>query len=309
MQEQPPISVLHVGGALEAHESLLEAAGFALCGAPDSKAALERIHNDPPGILVLPYAGDGIEAHPLLLSLRSDNLYGRMPIVLTLTEADLSRGVDWEALPCDDYLVTPAQEGELLSRLRLAAARVQREMDANPLTGLPGNITIMREAERRLASGEPFAVAYLDLDHFKPFNDRYGFIRGDEVLRMTARIMLNAIRSLRSPNTYVGHVGGDDFIFITPVELVEQACKRVLADFDHIILNFYDEEDRIAGAISSEDRQGRPRRFPIMSCSIAVVDAGQSAVDHIGDISARAAEVKRFAKGLPGSNYIIDRRR
>ncbi len=290
------------------HVEALEAGGFAVVTAHTRTAIHTAIYAEPPQCVLLPLELTGAGGASLLEELKSDNLYGHIPAMVTLTVEDIPE-VDWNRVPADDYLVRPFEAEELVSRVRLCLARAQRDVNANPLTGLPGNITIMREAEGRLASGVPFAIGYLDLDHFKSFNDKYGFGRGDEVLRMTARIIVNVVRGLNSRETYVGHVGGDDFVFIAPPPLVEKVCEEIARNFDLIVPDFYSAEDRARRCIESVDRKGTPQTFPMMSCSIAVVDTTHSRVAHVGDISKRCAEVKKYAKTIPGSSYLIDRRK
>lgn len=287
----------------------LEAGGVRTVVAHTTRDILAAVYADPPRCIVLPFGLPGTNSgkSTLLDEIKADNIYGHLPAILMVTPEDLAR-IDWQATPADDYVFLPVDPETLLSRVRLCMARAQRDVNANPLTGLPGNITIVREAERRLAENRPFSTGYLDLDNFKPFNDKYGFSRGDEVLRMTARILVNAIRGLNDPQTYVGHVGGDDFVFLAPPALAEPACKEIIHSFDLIVPNFYDDDDRHAGGIHSVDRRGNAQFFPLMTCSIAVVDTSIAVVDHIGDISSRAADVKKYAKTLPGSNFLVDRR-
>lgn len=304
--------ILVVGHSAEGCAPLvdaLDAAGFKASAAYTGTAILSSIYADPPQCVVVPHGlcASG-NSGPLLLQLKGDAVYGHLPVILTLTQEE-AEAADWSRLPADDYVVTPFSSGELVSRVRLCLARTQRDVNANPLTGLPGNISILREAERRLAAGQHFAMAYADLDYFKAFNDKYGFARGDEILRMTARIIVNAIAGLGSAETYVGHVGGDDFIFATPPALMVRACEEITRNFDLIVPNFYDDDDRAAGGIHSVDRQGSAAVFPLMGISLAVVDTSISAIQHLADISARAAQVKKFAKAVPGSNYVIDRRK
>ncbi|MCF6285069.1 MAG: diguanylate cyclase [Candidatus Hydrogenedentes bacterium] len=273
---------------------------------PDLLQAI--IQEAPPGCIIVPYGLRGPDGGTSLVeSLKSDTIYGHLPMITTLPAAAL-RGIDWGDVQVDDFLLEPFERDTLLARVQICLARAQRDQDANPLTGLPGNLAIIREAESRLKKDTPFCVAYLDLDNFKPFNDKYGFLRGDEVLRMTARIVVNAVRALNRNDTHVGHVGGDDFIFILPPGVAQSTCDEVTKNFDLLIPNFYDVEDRIRGAIHSIDRQGDSRTFSLMTCSIAVVDTSLHPVKHIADISARAAQVKKLAKSVEGSNTYFDRR-
>lgn len=310
LETKPRILVVdHSAEACLPLVSALDAAGFRGVSAYTGTAILATIYADPPQCVILPHGLPSTSGTGLLVEqLKNDNVYGHLPIILTVDKKEVD-GLDWGHVPADDYVVRPFTDAELISRVRLCLARTTRDVNANPLTGLPGNISILREAERRLATGQPFAMAYADVDHFKPYNDKYGFARGDEVLRMTGRIIVNALSSLGSSETYVGHVGGDDFIFLAPPSMAMRACEEIVRNFDLIVPNFYDEMDRSQGCIHSFDRKGNPAVFSLMGLSIAVVDTHLSSIVHLADISSRAAGVKKVAKTIPGSNYIIDRRK
>ena len=151
-------------------------------------------------------------------------------------------------------------------------------------------------------------LCYGDLDHFKAFNDKYGFSRGDEVIRMTARVITNAVRQSGSKLSFVGHIGGDDFIFLLPLEEVDGMCQEILKNFDLVVTTFYDEEHRMRRSIETVDRRGNRATFPIMSLSIAVVHNEKRPFTHFGEMSAIAAELKKYVKEMKGSNYFKDRR-
>lgn len=291
-----------------AHAALVRAAGFDVAMATGVGGVFEAIHVRPPACILVPYLNAPEAATALVRELKSDHVYGHLPVILFFG-ADHAAGMKWDEVPGDDFVVLPATAGELGARLRLCIERSGRDLDANPLTGLPGNLTIMREAEKRIAANVSFAMGYIDIDNFKPYNDKYGFSRGDEVLRMSARVVVNAVRALQVGGSYVGHVGGDDFIFIVPPGQAEEASKAIVDSFDQVVPNFYDGVDRRAGQIVSLDRQGQQRTFPLMGISIAVVDTSQSNVRHVGELSTRAAEVKKLAKSINGSSYLVDRRR
>ena len=286
----------------------LREAGYRVAIAAKGQDALNVFYGEPPQCVLVRHGLEARLGRSLLAEIKGDHAYGHVPVILLATQGEVAAGIDWEQVPADDYVIEPAPPATVLSRIRICWARARRDIHANPLTGLPGNLTIALEAERRLDAGIPFAIAYADLDAFKAYNDKYGFSRGDEVLRMTSRILVNATRSLGSDDTYVGHIGGDDFVFITPPELMARACEAIGAHFDAIVRSFYDEEDRAEGRILSKDRQGNPCTFPLMSCSIGVVDTSQSKVSHIGELVSRATEMKSAAKGSPGSNYKVDHR-
>ncbi|NIA13229.1 MAG: diguanylate cyclase [Nitrospiraceae bacterium] len=297
------------GGIRETACAELEDAGFRAATCADSGAMLTAIYASPPQCLVLDASRDGAALEESVRRLKADNVYGHLPVLLILAREETATESDWEALPADDYLMESWTPGEVVSRVRLALARARRDIDANPLTGLPGNQAIMREAGYRLGSGRSFALAYLDLDNFKPYNDKYGFSRGDEVLRMTARVLVNAVTALDSSDTHVGHVGGDDFIFLTPPECLVEVCDEVTRNFDSIVPSFYDEEDRQAGVIRSTDRRGGAKTFPLMTVTIVALDTGTARIKHLAAASTRLAELKRYAKRSQKSNYVLDRRK
>ena len=308
MNESEPALIMLIHSGAEQRSSLsaiLDSGGYRVSTEPRADEALEHALAEPPSLLLLEY---GPGAQELVSAIKSHNMYGHLPVMLVFSEA-LEEGIEWEPLHADDYVCEPVAPAELLSRVRLCRARYHRDVNTNPLTGLPGNLTILREAERRLATKEPFALAYLDIDSFKPFNDVYGFSRGDEVLRMTARILVNTLRQVPSPDVYVGHVGGDDFVFMTPPDVVRNACERIVRSFDQIVVNFYDDEDRRRGGLMARNRKGEEEHHPLMTCSLGVVVADDSKITHIGDLLSRITQVKGHAKRLPGSNYTIDRRR
>jgi diguanylate cyclase (GGDEF)-like protein len=282
---------------------------FTVRVASNATTTMDLLYAEPPNCLLIDFALLEHDEMHLLRKIKSDNVYGHLPVILLLHQRHLDAGLDWSVLPADDYVLKPYHSQELLSRVNLSLARAQRDIGANPLTGLPGNLAIMRDAEKRLHKGQPFAMGYLDVDNFKAFNDTYGFTRGDEILRMTARIIVNNILAVDEKDCAVGHIGGDDFVFVTPSDSVAAVCERVIQDFDRIVPAFYDEKDRTTGCIEGTDRQGNKQQFPFMSVSIAVVDTGVVEVAHVGDLSARVAQVKKFVKQKPGSVYMIDRRR
>jgi diguanylate cyclase (GGDEF)-like protein len=152
-------------------------------------------------------------------------------------------------------------------------------------------------------------LCYLDLDNFKAFNDCYGFARGDEALRMTARIVSNVVQRISDGAGFVGHVGGDDFFFIIPAQCGKECCEEIITNFDLVIPTLMDEEDRARGYIESKDRQGNPQRFPLLSASIAVIDLTITELNHLGEASAIAGELKKAVKKRKGSNYMVNRRK
>lgn len=183
----------------------------------------------------------------------------------------------------------------------------QLSLDASPLTRLPGNIAIERSINRRLRDNMSFAMCYLDLDNFKSYNDRYGYIMASEVLKKTGEIIHDAVKRLSDPDAFVGHIGGDDFVVVIDARFAKNACQSIIADFDAMVPAWYSEEDRAAGAIQGIDRYGVPRIFPLLSMSIAALTCQPGCYATAAEIATAAAKVKDRVKESSGSNYIIVR--
>lgn len=208
-------------------------------------------------------------------------------------------------IPHGDEIGTLAQDfSRMAERLKQLE---QTSLDASPLTRLPGNIAIERSLNRRLREHATFVMCYLDLDNFKSYNDRYGYIKASELLKETARLIHDAVIRLGDPEAFVGHIGGDDFIAIVSADKADAACREIISDFDSMIPAYYSDEDRVAGAINGVDRYGVPRMFPIVSISIAALSCSPGDYATAAEIATAAAEVKDHVKGSSGSNYIIVR--
>ena len=210
--------------------------------------------------------------------------------------------------------IPPGDEiGDLAEDFTRMAKRLkileQLSLDASPLTRLPGNIAIERVLTKKLQKGETFAVCYADLDNFKGYSDRYGYIRGSDLIKMTGEVIHEAVQKNADENAFVGHIGGDDFIMIIASDEVDRVCQAVIDAFTDEVPQFYTPEDLEQGHIEGPDRYGIIRKFPIMTISIAVVMCQQGEYDSAVKIAKTAAEIKDFAKGEAGSNYFIDRRK
>ena len=184
----------------------------------------------------------------------------------------------------------------------------QMSLDASPLTRLPGNIAIEQVLEAKLGEGAPFAVCYADLDNFKAYNDRYGYIKGSELIKCTGEIIYEAVTAVESVNAFVGHVGGDDFVMVISPETAAEVCRAVIDKFDGTITNYYLPEDIATGWTEGVDRYGTHRKFPIMTISIAIVICQKGTYDSAVSIARAAAEMKNALKEKSGSNFSLNRR-
>ncbi len=181
-------------------------------------------------------------------------------------------------------------------------------LDASPLTRLPGNIAIEQVLKGKMEHGEKFALCYADLDDFKAFNDRYGYARGSELIKMTGEVIHKAKHDYGDAGDFVGHIGGDDFVLITSPENIDVICQAIITAFDQAAPSFYDDDDRARGYLEGTDRYGVSRRFQLISISIAVVSDTRRVFTSPIEIARVANEIKDYVKTLPGSNYLVDRR-
>jgi diguanylate cyclase (GGDEF)-like protein len=239
--------------------------------------------------------------------LKTDSFTGIVPIAVCTRNEDISFAAAFDA-KADEVLHDGATSVEVPLRLDALLRRSDRDTYVHPSTRLPGAVEIETEISRRLDLSEAFAVCYADLDHFKEYNDRYSYYDGDRVIRILAKILHDVAKGTCGEEAFVGHIGGDDFIFIMPVARVAEVCDEIVHAFDTLIPYQYSEQDRRAGYYFGKDRRGQLHKVPLMSVSIGVVTNERRNFTHAGQVSELATEMKSYAKTLPGSVYTIDRR-
>jgi GGDEF domain-containing protein len=249
----------------------------------------------------------GMDGFTLAQKLRGDRETSLTPIIFLSARGQTADKVRAFKLGAEDYLVKPFDSAELVARVEKALARRDLELGASPTTRLPGSMAIEAEIDRRLsASGGDFAFCYLDLDNLKAFNDYYGYAKADGVILQTGDIVREVVARVGGPGDFIGHIAGDDFVFITTRDHADQVCLTVIETFDRLVPLYYNKVDRERGFIETNDRYGVLRRFPIMSVSIACATrAGRNIISH-ADLSAAAAELKQRAKAIQGSSYVRD---
>jgi diguanylate cyclase (GGDEF)-like protein len=282
--------------------------GFEVDTAIDGEDALQTATANPPDVIVLDIMMPRMDGLTALHRLRSQASTANIPIILLTARGlpeDRVRGLE---LGADDYITKPFDIIELAARVRSVLRRTQAARDLSPLTGLPGNFKITAEIEQCISSERDFALVHGDLDNFKAFNDHYGFMRGDEVIRFCAKCFHVAAENLGIQNAFVGHIGGDDFVAIIPPEVSESFAKEVIERFDDGILDLYDTADALRGYIEVIDRRGERYAFPVVSLSLGVASTDVREIGTQWEASAIAVEMKEFAKKQPGSTYRIDRR-
>ena len=179
----------------------------------------------------------------------------------------------------------------------------------SPLTNLPGNVQIQAEIKRRLMKKEYFVMLYLDLDNFKAYNDVYGFAKGDEIIKFTARTIINNVHAKDEDNNFVGHIGGDDFIAIVDDDNFEEICQNIVLEFDKNIKKYFNEDDLKKGYLEVPNRKGIIEEFPLTTISVGAVEVTPGRFKNALEIGEEGAQVKHLAKTISGSTYVIDRRK
>jgi diguanylate cyclase (GGDEF)-like protein len=287
----------------------LRAAGYDVRTASDGEQALQLARERCPELVLADVMMPKMDGFELTRRLR-DDVHTASVSVIMLTARGLSADkLEGFSVGADDYVVKPFDTPELLARIR-GALRRSREMRAqSPLTGLPGNVRIAQEIEQRCSSSAPFAILYVDLDHFKAFNDHYGFVRGDDVLQATGRLLQEVVVDSGGADAFVGHVGGDDFVIACEADRARPLAERVVESFDERIGELYDPTDRERGYVEVENRLGKIERFPIVTVSIGIATTEHRFFEHYAEAVAVATEMKAYTKRAhEGSSWAVDRR-
>lgn len=284
--------------------------GFSVHVAHDGEEAMLLAHELRPEAVLLDVMMPGLDGYEVCKRLRSDPRTSHSAIIMLTAKSLSADTVLGLTSGADDYIAKPFDPPELVARVRAALRRTRQLRDISPLTGLPGNSEITRRLEDLVAAGDQFALVHTDLDRFKSFNDRYGFIRGDDAIRATADVLAEVVTESPSELKFLGHVGGDDFVVIIEPDHTERFCKRVVDAFDTMAPRLYDDDDREQGYIEVDDRRGTGRRVSIMTISMGVATTAHRAISSLGEASAIATEMKEVAKqDQDVSSYRIDQRR
>lgn len=286
-----------------------DARGMQVLALPSAEAIESIALRGHPCLVFLDAQRAGAAGEALVRRLKSDSFTAIMPIFALAGEHQSAMVREWFALGADEVLTGYFSPEEQLARMDAIVQRTERDVAVHPSTRLPGTTEIEREMRRRLDSGGEFAVCYADLDHFKEFNDRYSYYDGDRVIYLLSRLLHDVVKGLLGPEGFVGHIGGDDFIFVIPAAEIGGVCGEILAVFDTLIPLQYNEQDRRAGYFFGKDRRGQLHRVPLMTLSIGIVTNRNRKFTHPAQVSELATEMKSYAKTLPGSVYVVDRRR
>lgn len=273
------------------------------------KPDIDGVVKISPDIIIVDVCSAAIEGFRICDSLKKNFATAYIPIITLITKHQLKEHILDYKQHIDDYMIKPPDPLEFRLRIDMAVKKAQHSFYANPLTGLPGSIVIEETLKERLGSRNHFVTGHVDIDHFKSFNDKYGYLKGDRVIMQTAYMLRTAVKTWGNRNDFIGHIGGDDFVLITTPNRYNDICKNLICMFDTVIPFHYCAGDRRQGYILAKDRTNRLKKIPIMSVTIALVMKNSPAeVKSIIELNDRIAEVKQYLKKIPGSKYMADRR-
>ncbi|HZC07331.1 MAG TPA: response regulator [Ktedonobacterales bacterium] len=285
----------------------LEAEGYNPLVACTGEEGVMLALREDPQLILLDLMLPGMDGFAVVQNLRGNARTAHIPVMVVSARHDAADKVRAFESDVDDYLTKPFNGDELLARIRTQLRHVQ-QLQLSPLTGLPAGLRVERAIEDRLAEPGCWSILYLDLDNFKAYNDVYGFVRGNDLIRLLGRTINATMRELGGSTDFLGHVGGDDFILLTSPERVDSLCKQIIARWDTESRAYYSPEDRERGTLIAVDRLGQRQTYPLVALSIGVVTNERRPITSLAEVSRIAAEVKRAAKSMPGSCWYVDRR-
>lgn len=270
---------------------------------------IDKALKNIPSIIII--NEDAIEVNVLDLckKIRNDDDNSITPVIVVSSNPDKDHRIEILKESIEYYIKKPVNEEYLYYTVKNLSRLLTINRRISPLTGLPGNVQIHAELKKRLSNQEDFSVLYLDLDNFKAYNDVYGFLKGDQIIKFTADTIVTCVHSMIQEGAFVGHIGGDDFVAIIPTLNSEKICQNIIANFDYRVKEFFTEADQEKGYIEVENRKGVIEQFPLTSISIGVVVADIGRFYNMLEIGEIGAQVKHAAKSVMGSSYAIDKRK
>jgi diguanylate cyclase (GGDEF)-like protein len=286
----------------------LRAAGYDVRVAADGSLALDAARERCPDLVLADVMMPNMDGFELTRRLRQDPRTATVSVIMLTARGLSADKLEGFAIGADDYIVKPFDTPELLARIRGVLRRSRDTRTQSPLTGLPGNVRIEEEIDARVDRAEPFAILYADLDHFKAYNDHYGFMRGDEVIQTTARLIGDAARGASEGAAFIGHVGGDDFVVVVSPEQAERVADAIVSAFDEAAPGFYDGADRERGFLEVTNRRGELQRFGLLTLSIGIASTAKRSFQHYAEAVAVATEMKQYTKESQRSSWAVDRR-
>lgn len=274
-----------------------------------TSSSLEETTKDIPDLIIINEDGVKSDVAEICNYIRVYTDNSITPIMVISSNTDKEHRLEILKNNVEYYIKAPMDDEYIYYTIRNIIRLMSSNRKVSPLTGLPGNLQIQVELKKRLLKKEEFAILYFDLDNFKEYNDTYGFLKGDEVIKFTAKTILKTMHSYRLEDSFVGHIGGDDFVGIVSNIDYEKLCQDIIAKFDENIKDYFNEEDIDRGYLEVANRRGIIEQFPITAISIGVVSVHPGDYDNPLEIGEVGAQVKHLAKTQMGSAYAINRRK
>ena len=273
---------------------VLSSAGHEVREAQDGNEALAALRHETPDLVVLDYRMGQPDGFEVCRRIKRDPATAHLPVLILTAQGRIEDRLGGFDAGADDYLAKPFDTRELLARVAALLRLARRGLDRNPTSGLPGGDAIYQELERRRAQAEPFAVAYFDLDHFKPFSDRFGFAVADAAIREAADALTAAARA--EPGAFVGHVGGDDFVLCCAAGSGRSMAEDAQRRFSAGLLAHLPAEVAASGGYRGRDRSGEEQDFAVTRLSAAVLRIDPARWPDFNALGERVAALKLQAK-------------
>lgn len=287
----------------------LETEGYIVHIASDGVEAIEKALSVQPDLIILDIMMPMMDGLQVAKVVRGNFRTSYIPIIMLSAKGDISDKTSGLEVGADDYITKPFNRDELIARIEMVLRRTKEHKDRNPLTGLPGNISIKNKIELYLEESKMVTIMYIDIDNFKAFNDYYGYARGDEIIKSLSKLILSAEEKFGSSDDLVGHIGGDDFVIVTESSQVKELAQYLLVEFEDISRKHYDNEDLERGYIEIEDRINQLTRQNVgLTLTIALVENWKGRYEEYLEVSDVATDLKKFGKSQGGNRYVVDKR-
>ena len=257
---------------VELIEESLRMDGFETMRAYSGEEALETLGKDPPDLVLLDLMLPGMDGYEVCRQMQKDVRLSQIPVIMLTAKSAVADRVAGYEKGADDYITKPFDAEELLVRVRAQLHHLYHE-DTNELTGLPGSAAVESAIERRTTHPEElWSIIYIDIENFTVYNEVYSYLEGDEMIKMAAQVLREAVTQHGNPADFVGHMGGDNFVVVTVPERGTLICQAAGERFDAVVADFYSPTDRNQGYLVSISHDGNLVQTPLARLSFDVVD-------------------------------------
>jgi diguanylate cyclase (GGDEF)-like protein len=282
---------------------------YDLIRASSEKDSINNALAEVPNLIII--NADGIQKDALKIceTIRKNLDNSITPIIVTGSVKDVDYRVEFLKRIVEYYIPKPLNKIYFYYTIKNLSRLIDANRCISNLTGLPGNMQIEIELKKRVSGKKLFAVLYVDLDSFKAYNDKYGFMNGDEVIKFTANCMKESIQKYGEKKDFLGHIGGDDFVAIVEFENARKIGKDIIKRFDKGIIDYYSDDDVENRYVKVLNRRGKLEKYPLMTISVAMISNKYRKYSTVLELGEDGASVKKMAKTIPGSTFLENRRR